>query len=319
MGTRLYPLKFNTIFRETPWGGNRLLEVFGKGAPGSAKIGESWEIVDRDDYNSIASNGHYRGLKLRSLLEQHGSELLGTSSTAYERFPLLVKFLDITERLSLQVHPDDAYAMTRERDGGKTEAWYIIKAEPGSWVVQGLKQGASLETLEDFLIKGDEKGIESCLNFRPVRPGDLIFIPAGTPHSAGGGILLLEIQQNSDLTYRLYDWGSDRSLQIDKAMDVLKTTSHAEKAVSLRPGPGNGSLLLKCDKFAMELLELKKEYQRQASSFHILTFINGKGDIYYGKGEYLEAHAGDNILVPAMVKDYKIYPRATCKLVLTSC
>lgn len=320
MDVRLYPLKFRNIFKETPWGGNRLKELYGKDTPQGKKIGESWEIVDRDGYDSVIANGSYQGTTLHRLILKRPKELFGDSDASHARFPLLVKFIDVTGRLSLQVHPDDTYAKTREEDSGKTEAWYVIRTEPGSWVVSGLRRGVSLEFFERCIREGVKEKIESCLHFLSVKAGDTIFIPPGTLHAAGNGLMLLEIQQNSDLTYRVYDWGSDRPLHLEKAMEVLKYPSPHEKIQSqpIYPPKGRGTLPLECDKFIMELLELEDTYVGRTSGFHILTFIKGSCDIYYGEGERLEADAGDNLLIPSVLKGYKINPRGSCKVVRTS-
>ncbi|HHT9155247.1 MAG TPA: type I phosphomannose isomerase catalytic subunit [Candidatus Tripitaka sp. YC43] len=343
-----YPLKFNGVFKEAPWGGDRLQKIFGKDTPQGKKIGESWEIVDRGHDNSLVTNGPCRGTTLHELMERRPAELLGVGGdeaveSPQARFPLLVKFLDVTDRLSLQVHPDDAYARgAGEEGGGKTEAWYVIQAESGSWIVYGLRAGVSLESFEERLRRGDQRGIESCLNFLSVRPGDTIFIPPGTLHAAGGGLLLLEVQQNSDLTYRVYDWGSNRPLHLEKALEVMKTLSgrpcttgvHSRPTVN-RPCPeasrdrssalstaesdgGVIELLLECKEFIMECLCLEGAYEVVRSDCHVLTFIKGSGDIYYGKGERLEAHAGDNVLIPAVLKGYCIQPKDRCKIVRTS-
>lgn len=319
MNVNLYPLKFKSILKKTPWGGTRLREVFGKDTPPGTKIGESWEITDRDGADSLILNGPYRGKTLHELMLQRPNELLGASKNRYARFPLLVKFLDVTDRLSLQVHPDDTYAKTRENEEGKTEAWYVIQAEPGSWAVHGLRRDVSLEFFEKCLEEVVKDKIESCLNFLSVRPGDIIFIPPGTLHAAGDGLTLLEVQQNSDLTYRVYDWGNNRPLHLKKALEAIKLIPPQEK---LQPRPAtppqrSSTLLLECDKFIMESLELEETCNRKISGFHILTSINGNCDIYYGKGERLEVCAGDNILIPAILKSYEIHPRSTCKLVTT--
>jgi mannose-6-phosphate isomerase len=319
----IYPLRFRSIFKETPWGGNRLKEVFGKDTPQGKKIGESWEIVDREDYNSTVTNGPYQGITLHELMLYQPAGLLGGSHKRQTRFPLLVKFIDITGRLSLQVHPDDTYAKTREKDSGKAEAWYVIRSEPGSWIVHGLKEGISIESFEQYLREGDKKEIEACLNFVSVKSGDIIFIPPGTLHAAGDGLLLLEVQQNSDLTYRVYDWNNGRPLQLEKALEVIRSNPPVRGSVRSASGglaraTQGRTLLLECDKFVMELLEVEEVHEEKASGLNILTFISGNADIYYGKSGHLEASAGDNLLIPAGLKGYQIRPRSACKLVVTS-
>ena len=319
----LYPLKFKSIFKETPWGGNRLGKTFGKDIPSGVKIGESWEVVDREEANSLILNGPYQGETLRKLMVERPGELLGASRSRHARFPLLVKFIDVTGRLSLQVHPNDVYAKARENDEGKVEAWYVVQAEPGSWVVCGLKAGVSLEFFEKCLEGGGKDKIESCLNFLTVKSGDIIFIPPGIPHTAGDGLTLLEVQQNSDITYRMYDWNSNRPIHLKKAMEVMKFISAQEKERRDRPSGLSVTdkvkvlSLLECDKFIMQSLETDEAYTRKISGFHILTFINGNCDIYYGKGEGLKANAGDNVLIPAILESYKIQPKSVCKILTT--
>ncbi len=303
MGAGLYPLKFKSIFKETPWGGSRLREVFSKETPRGVKIGEAWEIVDRTTDNSVILNGPCQGTTLHELLEQQSTELLGVPENLYRRFPLLVKFIDATGRLSLQVHPDDDYASTAgERDGGKMEAWHVVQADPGSWIVHGLKKDVPLELLEEHLRKGAKEQIESCLNFLTVDPGDTILIPPGTPHAAGNGLLLLEVQQNSDLTYRLYDWGSNRPLHLEKALEVIRTVGGRAETFS-RPCPQScldrpSALatvvadrvfvlpLLECREFVVECVCLETHYElirsstsKTRPSCHILTFLRGRDDI----------------------------------------
>jgi mannose-6-phosphate isomerase len=250
---------------------------------------------------------------------QQPAELLGVSERGQVRFPLLLKFIDAIGRLSLQVHPDDAYASKAgEGEGGKTEAWYVIRAEPRAWVVHGLREGVSLESFEKCLKEGNKDQIESCLNFFSVKSGDFIFIPPGTLHAAGDGLILLEVQQNSDLTYRVYDWDNNRPLQIKKALEVVKFVSSLGTPARLSTSDKAKVMsLLECDKFTMELIELEKVYEGRVSGFHILTFINGHCDIYYGKGERLEAGAGDNILIPSALNGYYIQPRENCRIVRT--
>lgn len=323
MGKRgLYPLKFKSIYKKTPWGGERLRAIFGKDIPPGERMGESWEIADLGRDNTLVANGAYKGVGLHQLLEERRVEVLGNwvSRDGLRRFPLLIKFIDTGERLSLQVHPDDPYASSSESPGewGKTEAWYIIEAEPGAWVVKGTKRGTTREGFLEALERGK---LEECLNFLPVCPGDVFFIPPGTLHAVGAGIVLLEVQQNSDLTYRVYDWGRPRELHQRKALEVIDFSSSEDRVhpVLLSPQPQKGELLVDCDKFIMELWDLSQPYKiRGLYTFEIITVIEGKAEIYYGGKGDLEVSPGESLLIPAKLQGYSISPRERCKVVRVS-
>src|SRR3989337_2093231 len=195
MVSNLYPLKFKSIFKKTPWGGSRLGSFFGKDVPADGGIGESWEITDRDGDNSIIANGVYKDMRLRQLLDgPRINDVLGYEykrERSENRFPILIKLIDTADRLSIQVHPDDAYVRAHDVPGesGKMEAWYIIHTEPGAWIIRGLRPGMTRKHLESSLGNGN---LENCLNLLSVRPGDVIFIPPGIVHTIGPGITLLE-------------------------------------------------------------------------------------------------------------------------------
>jgi mannose-6-phosphate isomerase len=216
----LYPLRFQPIFKERIWGGRNLERLYGKSLPAGARIGESWEIVDREDENSVVANGPLAGKTLRWLMEQHGEELLGPIASEHERFPLLVKILDAQEKLSLQVHPPEEVA---QELGGepKTEFWYITDTAPGAELYAGLKKGTTREEFQRRLRDGTVA--ESFHRIR-VEPGNAMFLPSGRVHALGAGIVLFEIQQNSDSTYRVFDWnrmdesGKARDLHVEQSL-----------------------------------------------------------------------------------------------------
>lgn len=321
----LYPLKFRSIFKKTPWGGNRLAALFGKDLPPGGGIGESWEVADHGSDNSIITNGIYKDMRLHQLLEDvKAGDLLGGEHRGEKRFPLLVKFIDTADRLSLQVHPDDSYARTHEPPGesGKMEAWYVIHAEAGAWIIRGVRPGTTRKDLESCL--GD-RSLEDYMNFLPVQPGDVIFIPPGTLHAIGPGIVLLEVQQNSDITYRLYDWDRSRELHVQKALDVIDFAPSEEyrqdkiKPTLLSPPPRKREQLIKCEKFVMEYLELCEQCDiEHISTFNILTVIQGASRIVYGESEGLEVSAGESVLIPAMLRGYKLCPEGQCRIIKAS-
>ncbi|MEK7369355.1 MAG: type I phosphomannose isomerase catalytic subunit [Planctomycetota bacterium] len=328
MVSNLYPLKFKSIFKKTPWGGSRLGSFFGKDVPADGGIGESWEITDRDGDNSIIANGVYKDMRLRQLLDGPGmNDVLGHEykrERSENRFPILVKLIDTADRLSIQVHPDDAYVRAHEVTGesGKMEAWYIIHTEPGAWIIRGLRPGMTRKHLESSLGNGN---LENCLNLLSVRPGDVIFIPPGIVHTIGPGIILLEVQQNSNVTYRLYDWGRPRELHVQKALDVIdfaSSTRHKQdkmQPILLSPPPRKRELLLKCEKFVLESLELDVQCDiDDMRTFHILTVIEGLSKIAYGRSEAVEVSAGESVLIPAALQGYKLYPHGRCKIIKSS-
>lgn len=322
----LYPLKFRSIFKKTPWGGNRLGALFGKDVPLGGGVGESWEVADRDSDNSVIANGIYKDMRLHQLLEGAGvADVLGREYMhgcgSGDRFPLLVKFIDTAERLSLQVHPDDSYVRAHEAPGasGKMEAWYVIHTEPGAWIIRGVRPGTTRGGLEGSL--GDSS-LEDCLNFLPVRPGDVIFIPPGTLHTIGPGIVLLEVQQNSDITYRLYDWGRLRELHVQKALDVIDFAPSEEysqnkiQPILLSPPPRKRELLLECEKFVLESLELSEPCDiEHLRTFHVLTVVEGVSRIIYGQSADLEVSAGESVLIPAALQGYKLCPKGRCRII----
>jgi len=229
MTPRLYPLTFTPQFRDYLWGG-RTLEQFGRQLPPGI-VAESWEISGHPSSPTAVDAGAYRGRLLTDLVAELGRDLVGRRSQdalARGKFPLLVKLLDARQDLSVQVHPDDEYALAHEGgELGKTEMWYVLRAEPGARLIYGLRRGVTPAQVADALRRGE---VETVFAYLPVRAGDAIFVPAGTVHALMAGLVVVEIQQNSDTTYRIFDWGrrgpdgQPRALHIDKALDVIDFT-----------------------------------------------------------------------------------------------
>lgn len=316
----LYPLKFRPLYKDYIWGG-RNLEKLGKKLPGG-KVAESWEIAAHRDGMSVTANGPFRGRTLEELVFSLGESLTGTiSHKKYKnRFPLLVKFFDANDWLSVQVHPDDVYAAVHENDSGKTEAWVVIDALPDSMIIYGFNRKMDRKELAEVIREGRLKEV---LGYRRVRKGDVVYIPAGTIHAAGSGILMAEIQQSSNVTYRLYDFdrknpdGTSRPLHIKKALDVINfgrtPVNSFMGGIRTCPSPGLAVEYLVADPhFCIQRVTIEKEagFTADGRSFHALVAISGLGELEWDGGS-LPVKAGESVLVPASLGDYRIRGRIT--------
>ncbi len=317
----LYPLKLQPIYKETIWGGSKLREKFNKDIP-SDYTGESWEVACHKNGTSIISNGALKGKSLDNVIKLYGVLLLGSrvGVKGVEKFPLLVKILDASDKLSVQVHPDDGYAMKHEKgELGKTEMWYVIDAEPGAQLIYGVKQGTTQQKFKQSIIDGN---LEEQLNHVDVEAGDVFHIPSKTLHAIGKGILIVEIQQNSDTTYRVYDWnrvgadGTSRKLHIKKALDVadLSEVTGKEKVEGqvINIGTTKRTHLVDCKYYTTEKIEVKcrSEEQLNGEKFDIIIVIDGEGKIEYNLGD-VTFNDGDSFLIPACMGDYSIIGRCT--------
>ncbi len=320
----MYPLKFEPIYKEKIWGGRNIAKRFDKSIP-AGNIGESWEIAAHQNGTSIISNGSLAGKNIMEAISLKGREILGESAPAdyHDKFPLLIKILDAQDKLSVQVHPDDQYAAEHE-DGelGKTEMWYVIDAKQNAKLVYGVKDGTSGETFTQSIKSGN---LEDHLVEIEVEAGDVIYIPAGTLHAIEEGILLAEIQQNSDTTYRVYDWnrlgqdGKGRELHIDKALEVINFTEEVDVKVEGLEIEAKGfsrRILVASPYFITELLEVEQDYvnDTKADRFYILMALEGSAKIDYADGE-LEIKRGETVLLPAALGEYKII--GDCELLQT--
>ena len=296
----VYPLKMKPYFRhgsETPWGGGKLRELFNKDIPDDM-TGESLEISALPGRESVIVNGELSGKTLTEAADVMGAELLGE----FKEFPLLLKLLDAKERLSVQVHPDDEYAARVEGKRGKTEAWYILNADPGAQLVFGVKAKSS-EELRQIVASGH---IEDTLNWIDVRPGDCLYIQSGTVHAIGGGIVLYEIQQSSDVTYRMWDWGRPREIHTQKALDVTRcdiVTRPVEPQTTEVMG-GERISLIDGDFFKLTRLNVMGRMPVEADSFALITAL-GEGAIEYDGGSVL-VHNGESVLIPAAMHDFMV-------------
>ncbi len=275
------PILLSPVCKDIIWGGDRLAREFGKGDGKTDRIAETWELTVREDAVNVILSGELEG--------SHLSELYGT-----ENFPVLIKFIDAKQDLSVQVHPGDEYAGKNEGDLGKTEMWYVVDALPGAQLVYGLREGVSKEDFEKAV---EEKKIGECLNYVDVHKGDVFFIPAGCVHAIGGGILIAEIQQSSNVTYRVYDYDRGRELHIKKALDVIELRSpyEIEKIRYSCAESIEADLLADCDIFRVEKKKSQncKKIEGNCDKFRHLLVISGKGRV-----GALDVAAGSSILLP---------------------
>ncbi|HQM53473.1 MAG TPA: class I mannose-6-phosphate isomerase, partial [bacterium] len=257
----LYPLRFEPICKEKVWGGRRIEGVYGRPLAPGARVGESWEIADHGGDVSRVAEGPLAGRSLRELVAEDPERILGEALAArrFDRFPLLFKLLDASAHLSVQVHPPDGYAAGHERgEWGKTELWYVAAAERGAALLCGLRPGLGREELTRALAEGR---VDGCLRRIAVKPGDALFVPAGMVHAVCAGVLLFEIEENSDVTYRLFDWGrAGRPLHLAKALEVVDFDLRLDPLVCARWEEGDGfraAPLARCRHFAATVCEVR--------------------------------------------------------------
>ncbi|MDX9702510.1 MAG: class I mannose-6-phosphate isomerase [Candidatus Auribacterota bacterium] len=312
----LYPIRFFSIFKEKVWGGSNLRDALGKDAPKGKLIGESWELVDRGDDVSVISNGEYKGKTLRDLFDICGRDcLLGSerSLDKFGRFPLLIKFLDAEERLSVQVHPDDVLAKNfDEADSGKSELWCVLHASPSARILYGCDR--SLKNIDPHTRLTAEH--EELFRYIPVKCGDIIYIPSGQVHALLEGCVVLEIQRNSDITYRLYDWdragddGKPRELHLTKGLQAIGVPQIDEQPVNIFSDYTLASAPLYSNEFF-------KIYYNNSSApyfdscdgrtFKIIAVVEGEGSVCYGiDNAEISLRVGDIVLLPASMGGYTI-------------
>jgi mannose-6-phosphate isomerase len=305
-----YPLILQPVLKEKVWGGDDLYPILGLEGKPDETIGEAWVIYDGNEIE----NGPLSGKTVADLVQEDARAVLGAElvERGLTEFPLLAKFLDARENLSVQTHPDDEYA--REREGvpyGKAEFWYILKAEPGSEIIHGVKRPISREDLERRLREGDIEALEGV----HVEPGEVVLNMPGTIHALGGGIVLYELQQSSDVTYRLYDWGREkgpnaRALHLDRGLDVATLTpmqSHTITPIREQSGDVSIDVLCACRYFAAELIDFTAgaHLDRILQKFDAWTVLSGELSFEAG-GYTLPVHGGQSLLIPAAAERYTI-------------
>ena len=314
--SELYPVRLIPVFKDYLWGGTKLKTVFNKKSELNI-LAESWELSANKDGQSVIADGKYQGYSLKEYIETVGKEAVGTKGFALDDFPILIKLIDAKKDLSVQVHPDDEYAACHVGADAKTEMWYILDCDSDASLYYGFKRDITKQEYQDAI---KSNTITDILNKVPVHKGDVFFIPAGTVHAIRAGILICEIQQNSNTTYRVYDYdrrdkdGNKRELHISEALEA----SNLKKSASFNSAPdGDDVILAQCDYFTVRRLQIQNKAQLRIdeTSFHSLIITDGRGELYMGE-ESLELNKGDSIFIPAQNNEYTI--SGPCEIVLSS-
>ncbi|MFA6923238.1 MAG: type I phosphomannose isomerase catalytic subunit [Bacteroidales bacterium] len=317
----LYPLKFKTIFKDKIWGGDKIKTILGKDFSPLPNCGEAWEISAIQGDLSLVKNGFLEGNNLEELVEIYMGDLVGDK--IYEQFgiefPLLIKFIDAKEMLSVQVHPDDETARKNHNSYGKTEMWYVLNADKNSQIINGFNKEVNKEIFLEHLKNNKLKNI---LNFENAEKDDVFFNPAGRIHAIGAGICLAEIQQTSDITYRIYDWdrvdkkGKSRELHLNFALDVMDYKHYNNYKTYYQTELNKSSNIIECPYFTTNVIHLTKEISLDYNfidSFVIYICVEGKMKLEYGKNA-IDLIKGETVLVPAVLKNIILKPETESKL-----
>lgn len=318
---QLYPLKFEPVLKDKIWGGVKLNRLFGKNAQ-SSRLGESWELSGYENDESVVNNGFLAGNSLTELVEIYMGELIGDK--VYEdygqSFPLLFKLIDANDNLSIQVHPGDEIAAERHDSFGKTEMWYVVDAEPGASLIIGFKKDCDRDTYLDALEAGN---IEELLQQVAVTKGDVLFIPAGLVHAIGKGVVVAEIQQSSDITYRIYDYkrtddhGNERELHTEQALDVIDFSAAKEPKVKYEARMNDLCPLVQCEYFTTGILRFNEPLTRNygmIDSFVAYMCLEGSIVIESENGLRTPVSKGDTVMIPASLNEIGLIPEGEAVL-----
>jgi len=318
----LYPMYFEPIFQYRPWGGRHLADLFNEPLPGNDPIGEAWILSDRDDHESHVANGLLKGQNISQLFKHWPDQLMGKQAGRFNRFPLLLKFLDAHEMLSVQVHPSDRQKnLIPHGEQGKTEAWVVLKAGHESLIFAGLKPGTTEDNLRLSIIDGTV--VDQLASFIP-KTGDAVFVSPGTVHTLGGDIVVFEVQQNSDATFRLFDWnrvdaktGQTRELQVDQAFACINFSQVA--IVPIVPQmitivPVECEQLIQCEHFLLWRLRGQSPFNVGAMDTpHVLVCTEGNGELEHD-GIMYALGRGDVLLLPAVAGVCAFHPNNSVTL-----
>ena len=321
----MYMYKFKPILKTMLWGGEKIVP-YKRIVSDQKQVGESWELSGVKGNESVVAEGPEAGTTLPGLIARHGAALLGKANFERfgEEFPLLIKFIDARQDLSIQVHPDDELAWKRHRSKGKTEMWYVVATDEGAHLRSGF---AKRVTPAEYAASVEDNTITVLLADYAIRPGDVFFLPAGRVHSIGAGAFIAEIQQTSDITYRIYDFnrrdanGNTRELHTELAKDAIDYTVLPDYRTHYTPAPDSEVELVSCPYFTTSLYDLTHERTLDLAgldSFLVVICIGGSGTLTDDAGNAVPVHQGETVLVPASVRNLRIAPDGAVK-VLTSC
>ena len=321
----MYPLKFNPILKSMIWGGEKMRQY--KAIDTDQKnIGESWELSGVPGNESVISNGKFAGRTITELIKEYGPELLGRHvyETYGENFPLLIKFIDARDDLSIQVHPDDAMAQSvHGQPFGKTEMWYVVSADKDAHLMSGLSAEI---TPEEYVSRVENNTITDVLSDYKVQSGDVFFLPAGRIHSIGKGCFIAEIQQTSDLTYRIYDFGrlgldgKPRELHTELAKDAIDYSVSEDYRTAYTAAQNEETHLVECEYFKTNLLDLTEPLSvdvKSKDSFMIVICLEGQGEMKDSEGNVVALKQGETVLVPAVTDEITFLPQARLKVLLS--
>jgi mannose-6-phosphate isomerase len=319
----LYPMKFNAILKDKIWGGKKIREQLGIFDETIEKCGELWLLSSVEGSESHILNGHFSGNTVSEMAEIFMEDLLGED--IYKKyktdFPLLLKVIDANDYLSVQVHPNDEIA--RKKHGlkfGKSEMWYVIQADPGAQIIAGFNQPMDKEKLKNHIAKGT---LRETLNFETMNSGDMVYLPAGMIHAMGPGLLIAEIQQSSDVTYRLYDWdrlddkGNPRELHVDEAADAIDFTMKPQVIRGFVPGPNTTNRMIDTPYFSSSMVNLQAVVEKNLEIidlFVIYFSVKGSFELLYNEGK-IDVKAGECVLVPAITEKVILIPKPEAQVI----
>jgi len=318
---RLYPMKFQPLFKEKIWGGQKIKNQLGMDSYPLKNCGEAWLVSGVPGSETRISNGFLKGNELNELVEIFMDDLVGEK--VFEKygneFPVLIKFIDTNDYLSIQVHPNDEIAARRKSGYGKSEMGYILDADPGAELLTGFSREMTRETYLSHLKK---KSLKEILNLEKVRAGDAFYIPAGRVHALGAGILLAEIQQTSDVTYRIFDWdrvdamGNRRELHTDLALEAIDFRHYPSYRSDYRKQENRAVSIVDCPYFTTNLLSFDKIFVKDYTSFDTFILyicVNGSAEVQYDR-EKIPLTRGETMLVPAEMEKITLLPKTACEI-----
>ncbi len=318
----LYPLKFKTIFKEKIWGGNKIKTILNKDFSPLENCGETWELSAIQGELSVVENGFLAGNNIQELIEIYMGDLIGDK--IYDKFgiefPLLIKFIDANDILSIQVHPDDKLAKKRHKAYGKTEMWYVLQSEPDSEIIVGFKNDINEDIYLEHL---KNNTLPEILNVEKANKNDVFYIPAGRVHAIGSGILLCEIQQTSDITYRIFDWnrkdknGNQRELHTKLAVEAIDYNVYDNYKIKYDTTPDKSNNIITCNYFTTNIINLTKNITKdyfELDSFVIYICINGSFELKYNKSDKITINKGDVYLIPAEIISIELNPLEKSKI-----